>query len=98
MEFLRICDKMNTKVVEIKNKRLFRPTMVLQAVLTIAVMILGIITIFNKNIINIFYGVLALTLLVLAYNNYKIFKKKYMTIIYIIFAVYLLISIIIDIW
>lgn len=89
---------MNTKVVEIKNKSLFKPTMIIQAILTIAVMVVGIITIFNKDIINVFYGVLALTLLVLAYNNYKFFKKKYMNVIYIIFAIYLLISIIIDIW
>ena len=98
MDFLRICDRMNTKVVELKNKRLFQPTMVIQFLLTIAIFIVGIITVFNNNIINIFYGLLALDLLTLAYNNYKFFKKKYMNYFYILFATYLIISIIINIW
>lgn len=89
---------MNTKIVDVKVKRLFNPTMVIQFVLTLSVLVVGIISIFNSGIINIFYGLLAVTLLVLAYNNYKYFKKKYMNYLYIIFAVYLIISIIIDIW
>ena len=89
---------MNTKVVDVKIKRLFNPTMVIQFLLFIALIVVGIIFIFNRDIDNIFYGILALNLLLLAYNNYKFFHKKYMNYLYIIFAIYLIISIIIDIW
>lgn len=89
---------MNTKVVDVKIKRLFNPTMVIQFLLFIALIVVGIMFIFNRNIGNVFYGILALTLLCLAYNNYKFFHKKYMNYLYIIFAIYLIISIIIDIW
>ena len=89
---------MNTKVVDVKIKRLFNPTMVIQFLLFIALIVVGIMFIFNRNIGNVFYGILALKLLLLAYNNYKFFHKKYMNYLYIIFAIYLIISIIIDIW
>ena len=72
--------------------------MVIQGLLIIAVLVTGIMFIFNNKMDNIFYGVLAANLLVLAYNNYKFFHKKYMNYLYIIFAIYLIISIIIDIW
>lgn len=89
---------MNTKVVDVKIKRLFNPTMVIQVILSLGLLVVGIIFIFNREIDNIFYGLLALNLLVLAYNNYKYFHKKYMNYLYIIFAIYLIISIVIDIW
>ena len=89
---------MNTKVVDVKIKRLFNPTMVIQFLLFIALIVLGIMYIFNNNLSNYFYGILALNLIVLAINNTLFFHKKYMNYLYIIFAVYLIISIIIDIW
>ena len=89
---------MNTKVVDVKIKKLFNPTMVLQFIFMVALLVIGIIFIFNNDIYNIFYGVLVLNLLILAYNNYRFFHKKYMNYLYIIFAVYLIISILIDIW
>ena len=89
---------MNTKVVDVKIKRLFNPTMVIQGIMLLALLVVGIMFIFNNQLDNIFYGLLALNLLVLAYNNYKYFHKKYMNYLYIIFALYLIISIIIDIW
>ena len=89
---------MNTKVVDVKIKRLFNPTMVIQGILLLALLIVGIIFIFKHDIYNIFYGVCALNLIILSYNNYKFFHKKYMNYIYLIFAFYLIISIIIDIW
>ncbi len=98
MDYLKICDNMNTKVVDIKIKRLFNPTMVIQGILLLGLLVVGIIFIFNRKIDNIFYGVIAANLLILAYNNYKYFHKKYMNYLYIIFAIYLIISIIIDIW
>ena len=98
MDFLKICDIMNTKVVDVKIKRLFNPTMVIQFFLFIALIVVGIMFIFNKDIYNYFYGVLSLNLIMLAINNTLFFHKKYMNYLYIIFAVYLIISIIIDIW
>ena len=89
---------MNTKVVDVKIKSLFKPTMVIQAIITLAALVVGIITIFNNDLLNVFLGIMALTLLVMAYNNYKYFKKKNMNYFYIIIAAYLIISIIIDIW
>ena len=89
---------MNTKVVDVKIKRILNPTLIIQAILLIGLLVVGIMFIFNKNLENIFYGILALNLLILAYNNYKYFHKKYMNYLYIIFAIYLIISIIIDIW
>ena len=89
---------MNTKVVDVKIKRLFNPTMVIQFFLFIALIVLGIIYIFNNEISNYFYGVIALYLIFLAINNTLFFHKKYMNYLYIIFAIYLIISIIIDIW
>lgn len=98
MDFLKICDYMNTKVVDVKIKRLFNPTMVIQGILLICLLVVGIMFIFNSKMDNIFYGVCALNLIILSINNYKFFHKKYMNYIYIIFAIYLIISIIIDIW
>lgn len=98
MDCLRICDYMNAKVVDVKFKRLFKPTMVVQAIFTFADLILGIITIFDNKLLNVFLGIMAATLLIMAYNNTKFFKKKNLNYLYIIFATYLIISIIIDIW
>ena len=89
---------MNTKVVDVKFKKLFNPTMVIQGILLIAWVVVGIMYIFNNSICNVFYGLSAANLLLFAYNNYKFFHKKYMNYLYIIFAIYLIISIIIDIW
>ncbi len=89
---------MSTKVVDVKIKRLFNPTMVIQVLLMIALLVVGIIFIFKHDIDNIFYGLCAANLLLLAYNNYKFFHKRYMNYLYISFAIYLIISIIIDIW
>lgn len=89
---------MNTKVVDVKIKSLFRPTMVIQGILLLALIVVGIIFIFKHNFDNVFYGVCSANLLLLAYNNYKFFHKKYMNYLYILFALYLIISIIIDIW
>ena len=96
MDFLKICDNMNTKVVDVKIKPLFKPTMVIQFLLLIVWTVIGIIFIFNHNMDNIFYGLGAANLLMLAFNKY--FHKKYMNYLYILFALFLIISIIIDIW
>ena len=98
MDSLRICDNMNTKVVDVKIKRLFNPTMVIQGILLLALLVVGIMFIFNNKIENIFYVVLAANLIILAINNHIFFHKKYMNYVYILFAIYLIISIIIDIW
>lgn len=87
---------MNTKVVDVKIKKLFNLAFVIQGILLLLLMIIIIIFVFNHKIYNIFYGICAANLLMLTYNNYKYFHKKYMGYFYIIFAIYLIISIIID--
>lgn len=89
---------MNTKVVDVKIKSLIKPTIILQGILLITLLVVGIIFIFNNEIDNIFYGVVATNLIFLAINNYLYFHRQYMNYLYIIFAIYLIISIIIDIW
>ena len=84
MDYLRICDSMNNvKVIEIKtydSKKIF---LYLQIVLILLLAIFGVITLFfNKDMLKIFYFILAATLAVMSWNNHKIYKRKYVTIIF----------------
>ena len=57
---------------------------IIQFILTITVMIFGIITIFNTQLLYIFEIILGITLLVMGLNNYLIYKRKNLTIFYLI--------------
>ena len=57
---------------------------ILQFILTIALIIFGIITIFKTTLLYIFEILLGITLLVMGINNHLIFKRKNLTILYLI--------------
>ena len=57
---------------------------ILQFILTIGLIIFGIVTIFNTDLLYIFEIFLGATLLVMGLNNFLIYKRKYLTILYII--------------
>ena len=66
----------------------------IQVFLTCLVIILFIITLFNKKMIIGVEIVLILALLCMAYNNFKIYKRKFATIMYIVVAVAILVLLI----
>ena len=56
----------------------------IQFILTITVIIFGIVTIINPNLLYIFELILGITLLIMGLNNYLIYKRKNLTILYLI--------------
>ena len=62
----------------------------LQIIITCVLVIVGIITLFRNSLFPILEIVMALDLLIVAYNNYKIYHKKKLTIVYLLFAILLI--------
>lgn len=90
----------NVEIFEIKSFSFKRISLYVQIFLTICMFGTLVASFFVKNthIINlILYGVLALLMLVMAYNNKIFYKRKYMTYIYLIISVILIISIVVEI-
>ena len=56
----------------------------IQFILTITVIIFGIVTIINPELLYIFELILGITLLIMGLNNYLIYKRKNLTILYLI--------------
>lgn len=57
----------------------------LQVILTLAVMVVGIISIFKKGSFFLAFEIItSLLMFLMAYNNYKIYRKEKLTIIYVI--------------
>lgn len=76
-----------------------------QILLTEAVFIFAIVSLFEISFLPIFYIIVGITLLVMAYNNYIFFKKKYFnsicllfSVIYIALSIYFIISTIIGLF
>ena len=76
-----------------------------QILFTEAVFIFAIVSLFEPSFLPIFYIIVGLTLLVMAYNNYIFFKKKYFnsiclffSVIYIALSIYFIISTIIGLF
>ena len=92
--YLRICDSMNNvKVIEIKTFDSKKLCLYLQMILIILLAVFGVITLFfNKDMLKVFYFILAATLAVMTWNNHKIYKRKYLTIVYGAFALFSLVS------
>ena len=64
------------------------PTVVLQFIFLVLILIFFVITLFKQGIYTVLLdGFLTIEFIILAFNNYKIFKRKSFTIIYIIAAV-----------
>ena len=74
------------------NKKIDNIGIFLQCVLTSAVVISLITSIFIGPLLLVTYALTSLILFTLAYNNYTIYKRKYMTVIYFIFGFLVLIS------
>ncbi len=75
-----------------------------QVLFTEAVFIFAIVSLFEPIFLPIFYIVVGVTLLIMAYNNYIYYKKKYfnlacifLSIIYTVLAIYFIVSTILDI-
>jgi hypothetical protein len=75
---------------KIMNKKINNLGIFLQAVLTAAVIISFITSLFIGPLLVVTYALMTLILFVLCYNNYTIYKKKYMTIIYFVVGILLL--------
>ena len=60
---------------------------IIQLILTIALIILGIITIFKPTLLRTFEIVLGITLIDIGFNNQMIFKRKNLTILYYIIGI-----------
>ena len=89
----------NVEIIEIKTFSFKRISLYVQLILLIALIGCGIATFFvDMNImLPIIYGVLALTMLIMAYNNKNFYKRKYMTYIYLALSVILIGSMIVEI-
>ena len=73
----------------------------IQIVVTIIVAVLGVLSLFLKQLFPFFYFVMAMDLFLLAYNNHKVYQRKKITLMYIVcgiililFAVLLLLGVI----
>lgn len=67
-----------------KNFTYLKVLIAIQFILTITVIIFGIVTIINPNLLYIFELILGITLLIMGLNNYLIYKRKNLTILYLI--------------
>lgn len=66
--------------------------LIIQLLLVLAVLVLLLLTAFDKIYLTIAEIVTGLALLVMAYNNHNVYNRKYLTIIYIIFGILVIIS------
>ncbi len=89
----------NVEFFDIKTFSLKNISLYIQLFLIICLFGTIVASIFIKNDIMtlIIQIILALTMLIMAYNNKKIYKRKYMTYIYLAFSVILIGSVIVDI-
>lgn len=83
---------MNTKVIDVKEHSNKTVGLLVQAVLTLLVLIFGIIIIIDFKFLPVFYAVVSITMFTMAYNNNKFYHKKNMTAIYIIIGLFVLIT------
>ena len=87
---------MHTKIVDLKEYSNDEVSLLTQIILTELLVRFGIISIFVKALMPVFYAVIALLMFNMAYNNIRFFKKKYMTAIYIVVGVYSLVTTIME--
>lgn len=90
----------NVEIFEIKSFSFKKVSLYIQIFLTICMFGTLVASFFFKDthlITLILYGILALLMLIMAYNNKKFYKRKYMTYIYLIISVILIISMVVEI-
>lgn len=88
----------NVEIYDLKTFQFKKISLYVQIFLIICLLGALIASIFVKNtelMILILYGILALLMLIMAYNNQKFYKRKYMTYIYLVFSVILIGSIVV---
>ncbi len=87
--------KSNLKKVDINTKlsenKITNLTVFLQIIFVVLIGICSIISIFINEFLSVVEVLLALTLLVIAYNNMKIYNRKALSWIYIINGLFLLV-------
>lgn len=78
--------QLNPKAKKIQEKSVnhLKILIAIQFILTIGLIIFGIITIFNTDLLYIFEIFLGITLLVMGVNNFLIYKRRNLTILYLI--------------
>lgn len=92
----------NVEIFEIKSFSFKRISLYIQLFLIVCLVGAGIACFFVDNtqvMTLIIYGILALLMLIMAYNNKVFYKRKYMTYIYLVLSVILIGSIVVElIW
>ena len=87
---------MNTKVIDLKYGSNDNIGLLIQVVLAEMTLIFSIMGLMEKLLMPIFYFVISMLLLCMAYNNKKIYKRKYMSGIYFYVAIFVIISTILE--
>ena len=87
---------MNTKVIEIKEYSNDNVGILIQVVLTEMTIIFAIMGLIDKTLLPIFYFVMSLLLLCMAYNNKKTYKRKYITAACLYVSIFVIISTILE--
>ena len=81
----------SVEVIELKPKK--QPiSITLQIVFVIGVLVVGVVTLFVKELMTLLYAMLSLTLFTMAWNHYKITRKKKLAILYVVFGIITLVS------
>ncbi len=81
----------SVEVIELKPKK--QPiSITLQIVFVIGVLVVGVVTLFVKELMPLLYAMLSLTLFTMAWNHYKITRKKKLAILYVVFGIITLVS------
>lgn len=92
----------NVEIIEIKSFSFKHISLYVQMFLLVCLLgtIIASFFVDNTEIMSlILYGVLALLMLIMAYNNKNFYKRKYMTYIYLVLSVILIGSIVVElIW
>lgn len=78
---------------KIMNSYINETMLLLQALLTLFLIIFGIMSCFEKELMPIFTSLFGILCFFMAYNNFKTYKRKNITIIYILAGVVALISV-----
>lgn len=87
---------MNTKVIDVNLGTKGNAPVLIQVVLTEMSLVFAIIGLIESQLLQIFYFVIAMLLICMAYNNIKIYKRKYMTSIYLFIGLFVIISTILE--
>ena len=77
---------------EEKKVKVNKYGLIIQLILVLAVLILLILTAFDKIYLTIAEIVAGLALITMAYNNHTVYNRKYLTLVYIAFGILIIIS------